>query len=107
MRDKFFALCLLIHRFIARRYAIRLRFAQAQTTIAMNRGEKTTHYILTPEERQWLLSIGEEMAHDVKDILMIVHWKTYQRWVREEKRGIEPGRVGRQKSIAREIAELV
>ena len=35
MRDKFFALCLLIRRFIDRRYAIRIRFAQAQTTIAM------------------------------------------------------------------------
>ncbi len=107
MRDKFYALCFLIHRFIDRRYAIRIRFAQAQTTIAMNRGKKTTHYILSPKERQWLLFIGAEIEHDVKDILQIVHWKTYCKWVREEKQGIEPGQVGRKKTITQDMIDLV
>ncbi len=106
MRDHFLALFYLIYQFIDRRFAIRIRFSQAQTTIAMSRDRKQ-HYILSPRERQWLLSIGAEVNHDVKDLLQIVTWKTYRRWLQEEKAGRVPQQVGRKKSITRDVINLI
>lgn len=73
----------------------------------MTRGEKVTHYILSPKERQWLLSIGAELDHDVKDLLQIVTWKTYRRWVHEQEAGRDALQVGRKKIIPQEIIDLI
>ncbi len=47
----------------------------------MSRDKKTGHYILFPKERQWLLSIGADVDHEVDDLHLIVNPKTYRKWV--------------------------
>ena len=86
MTDRFYALVYLIYSMIQKRQAVRERFMAAQIEIAMSRG-KVKAYKLSPEERRWLLAIGTEIDHDVKDILHIVTWQSYLRWLRDEKQG--------------------
>jgi len=63
--------------------------------------------ILTPEERSRLLKLGAELGHDVDDLIGIVSVKTYRRWVREQREGKEPGRVGRPRQITASLRELI
>ncbi len=51
--------------------------------------------ILSPEERNRLLAIGRQLKHQVKDLISIVQFQTYQRWLKEQQAGKQPGRVGR------------
>ncbi|MHB1157644.1 MAG: integrase core domain-containing protein [Phycisphaerales bacterium] len=60
------------------------------------------HVILTPDERSRMLRMGAALNHQVEDVLNIVTLGTYQRWVREEREGRTPGRVGRPKRITTE-----
>jgi len=43
--------------------------------------------ILSPEEWQRLLRLGERVGHRVDDLIGIVSVKTYKRWLREQKAG--------------------
>lgn len=49
--------------------------------------------ILSPEERSQLLAIGRELEHQVKGLISVVRYRTYQRWVKEQQEGRQPGRV--------------
>lgn len=62
--------------------------------------------ILSPEDRLLLLRAGKALDHQVHDVLGLVSVKTYQRWLREEQAGKEPGRVGRPK-MAQEVRDLI
>ncbi|MEI8195775.1 MAG: integrase core domain-containing protein [Phycisphaerae bacterium] len=53
-----------------------------------------------------MLQAGKELDHHVHDVIGLVNVKTYQRWLREEKAGKEPGRVGRPK-MSQELRDLI
>ncbi|MEM6391726.1 MAG: integrase core domain-containing protein [Planctomycetota bacterium] len=64
-------------------------------------------FILSPEERGRLLAIGARLQHEVKGLVTVVQFKTYQRWVKEQREGRKPGRVGRPRSIGKPLRDLI
>lgn len=62
--------------------------------------------ILDPDERRRLMTLCADLEHDVKHSLEIVTVKTYRRWVREERSGRKPGRVGRPR-LTKSLRELI
>ena len=88
----------------ARRDA-RIRFLIAQVQI-LRRKLGGNRVIPSPDDRARLLAIGQELDHNVADVIGIVTPQTYCRWVRELRQGRRPKRVGRPK-IARDLRELV
>ena len=92
---------LLIEACSARRDA-RVRFMLVQIEILRSRlpGNRV---IVTPEEQARLLKLGESVGHLTDDLVGIVCVKTYQRWLREAKAGIAPGRGGRPRKITTSV----
>ncbi len=97
-------LVLLRERWSARRDA-QVRFLKLQVEMLQSRlpGNRV---IPNPVERKRLMKIGAELRHAVKDTLGIVSIKTYRRWLREERGGRQPGKVGRPQ-ITRSLRELI
>lgn len=95
---------LLVEAGAARRDA-RIRFLKAQVEI-LRRKLGGNRVIRSPDDRARLLAIGQELNHDVADVIGIVTPQTYSRWVEELRTGRKPKRVGRPK-IARNLRELV
>ena len=89
---------LLAEACVARRDA-RIRFLKAQVEI-LRRKLGGNRVIPSPGDRARLLAIGQELNHEVADVIGIVTPQTYSRWVRELRQGWWPKRVGRPK-IAR------
>ncbi len=83
----------------------RIRFLKAQVEI-LRRKLGGNRVIPSPEDRARLLAIGQELDHDVADVIGIVTPRTYCRWVTEFREGRRPKRVGRPK-IARNMREVV
>ena len=98
------AVHLLVEAFAARRDA-RIRFLKTEVEI-LRRKLGGNRVIPSPEDRARLLAIGQELNHDVADIIGIFTPKTYSRWVTEMREGRRPKRVGRPK-IARNMREIV
>jgi putative transposase len=98
------ALALLIERFEARRDA-KIRFLKAEVQI-LRRKLSGNRVVLDPKDRCHLLRLGGEIGHHVKDIIGIVSYKTYQRWLREQMQGKTPGKVGRP-GIGKDLRELI
>ena len=86
-------LALLMERYEARRDA-KIRFLKAEVQI-LRRKLSGNRVILDSKDRCHLLGLGEEIGHAVKDIIGTVSYTTYQRWLREQKQGKKPGKVGR------------
>ncbi len=86
-------LTLLLERYEARRDA-KVRFLKAEVQI-LRRKLRGNRVILDPKDRCHLLELGEDLGHWVKDIIGIVSYKTYQRWIREQKQGKKPRKIGR------------
>lgn len=63
--------------------------------------------ILSPEERSRLLAIGSEFRHQVKGLISVVQYRTYQRWVLEQREGRRVGRVGRPRKIGMQLRQLI
>ena len=63
--------------------------------------------ILSPEERHLMLRLGKKLEHKVDDLVGIVSVKTYKRWLREQKAGREPCRVGRPRKITASVRALI
>ncbi|MEM1213253.1 MAG: integrase core domain-containing protein [Planctomycetota bacterium] len=63
--------------------------------------------ILSPEERGRLLAIGARLEHRVKGLVTVVQFRTYRRWVKEQREGRRPGRVGRPRSIGKPLRDLI
>ncbi len=95
---------LLVEAGAARRDA-RIRFLKAQVEI-LRRKLGGNRVIPSPDDRARLLAIGQELSHDVADVIGIVTPQTYSRWLEELRTGRKPKRVGRPK-IARNLRELV
>ncbi len=77
----------------ARRDA-RCRFLLAQVDILRSKLDGN-RVIPSPSDRARLLAIGQELSHDVKDIVGIVKPETYRRWIHQHKAGKRPKPVGR------------
>ncbi|MFA6132855.1 MAG: integrase core domain-containing protein [Phycisphaerae bacterium] len=82
-----------------------IRFLKVQIEMLQSRlpGNRV---ILAPAERQRLLKVGLEVDHAVEHTLAIVNIKTYRRWLRDERGGREPGKVGRPR-LSRSLRELI
>ena len=89
----------------AARRDTRIRFLKAQVEI-LRRKLGGNRVIPNPDDRARLLAIGQELDHDVSDVIGIVTPRTYCRWVVELREGRRPKRVGRPK-IIRNMRELV
>jgi len=88
----------------ARRDA-RIRFLKAQVEI-LRRKLGGNRVIPSPDDRARLLAIGQELNHNVADVISIVTPQTYFRWLEELRTGRKPKRVGRPR-IVRNLRELV
>jgi putative transposase len=95
---------LLVEAGAARRDA-RIRFLKAQVEI-LRRKLGGNRVIPSPDDRARLLAIGQELNHNVADVIGIVTPQTYSRWLEELRTGRKPKRVGRPK-IVRNLRELV
>jgi putative transposase len=95
---------LLVEAGAARRDA-RIRFLKAQVEI-LRRKLGGNRVIPSPDDRARLLAIGQELGHNVADVIGIVTPQTYCRWLEELRTGQKPKRVGRPK-IVRNLRELV
>jgi len=104
LRWFYVALHLLAEAGAARRDA-RVRFLKAQVEI-LRRKLGGNRAIPSPDDRARLLAIGQELDHNVGDVIGIVTPQTYCRWVVELREGRRPKRVGRPK-IARNLREVV
>ncbi len=101
----FYVLAHLIVEASAARRDARIRFLKAQVEI-LRRKLGGNRVIPNPDDRARLLAIGQELNHNVADVIGIVTPQTYCRWVEELRTGRKPKRVGRPK-IARNLRELV
>ena len=73
-----------------------LQFAKAENEQLRDRLPERV--ILTPQERRRLIRLGKPLGSAIKD-LITVSPATFQRWLREEKAGKEPGKAGRRRRI--------
>lgn len=96
---------LLLESFSAHRDA-QIRFLKEENRILRSR-ISSQRLILDPEERTRLLTIGAELKHQVKGLVSIVQFRTYQRWVKEQESGIKPGRVGRPRKIGKDVRQAI
>lgn len=95
----------LLESFSAHRDA-QVRFIKEENRILRSR-ISSQRLILSPEERSRLLVIGAELKHQVKGLVSIVQFRTYQRWVKEQESGIKPGRVGRPRKISQDVRNAI
>ena len=61
---------------------------------------------LKPEEKRLLLKLGNAVGPCLKDLITIVHFRTYQRWLQQKKSGKTPQKTGRP-STAQQMRELI
>lgn len=104
MRWIYVALHLLAEAGAARRDS-RIRFLKAQVEI-LRRKLDGNRVIPSPDDRARLLAIGQELDHNVADVIGIVTPQTYSRWVIELREGRKARPVGRPK-VARNVREIV
>jgi putative transposase len=97
-------LMVMLEAWSARRDA-QVRFLRAQVEMLQARlpGNRV---VVAPDERRRLLRLGEEVGHKVKDIVLIVGYKTYRRWILEQARGKAPRSVGRPRLLP-EVRSLI
>ncbi|MCL2645562.1 MAG: integrase core domain-containing protein [Phycisphaerales bacterium] len=105
MKKFFLTFFVLIINALAVRRDLHVRFLKLQLQILWSRLHGN-RIILTPEERKQMLMLGAELEHEVNDSLMIVHCKTYKKWLRDERDGKQPKKVGRPKLLP-ELVELI
>ena len=97
--------CLLMEWVSCRRDA-QMRFLREENRILRSRVNQQ-RLILSPEERSRLLALGSELRHQVKSLITGVQYRTYQRWVKEQQEGRQPGRVGRPRKIGMQLRRLI
>ncbi len=97
-------LVLLGEAWSARRDA-QIRFLKLQLDMLRSR-LPGNRIIPDPLERRQLMKIGAEMGHAVEHTLGVVSIKTYRHWLREERGGRQPRKVGRPR-LTRSLRELV
>ena len=83
-----------------------MRFLREENRILRSRLSQE-RLILSPEERSRLLVIGADLKHQVKGLITVVQFRTYQRWVKEEYEGRRVGQVGRPRTIGKQARQLI
>ena len=102
MRPKWWmAMLVMLQEAWSSRRDAQLRFLKVQVEMLQSRlpGNRV---ILSPAERQRLLKMGLEVDHAVEHTLAIVNIKTYRTWLRQERNGQQPRKVGRSAGIPAE-----
>ncbi len=84
----------------------RVRFLVAQIEMLRER-VPGNRVIVCPEERARLIKLGGAVGHETDDLIGIVSVKTYKRWLREQRTGKQPGRVGRPRKMTASVRELI
>jgi putative transposase len=100
------ALLVLLHEAWSARRDAHIRFLKLQVEMLKERLQGN-RVILSPDERRRLMKLCAYLDHDVKHSLDIVTVKTYRRWLREERDGREPGRVGRPRILKGRLRKLI
>jgi len=87
MEDLVFSLLTLVMQWFRPRYNAHLQLLQAQIRILRSRMD-VSRIIPTPNEKAELLRLGALVGHDVAEVMHVVRPETYQKWVRQSRRGI-------------------
>ena len=82
-----------------------IEFLKAENEILRKRLVRH-HIVVSPEDRQRLIKLGEKIGPDLKRMITIVRYDTYLRWVRQAKDLVPKKRPGRPKK-PEEIRQLV
>ncbi len=106
MNRCFYVLLYLFMEWFSDRRDAQLRFLREENRILRSRLSQE-RLILSPEERSRLLAIGIELKHQVKGLISVVQFRTYQRWVKEEREGRQVGRVGRPRTISKQARQVI
>ena len=106
MNHCFYALLCLLMEVVSSRRDAQLRFLREENRILRSRLQQE-RVILSPEERSRLMAIGAELKHQVKGLVTLVQFRTYRRWVKEQQSGIKPGRVGRPRTIGKDVRQAI
>ena len=69
-------------------------------------GADLAQTVSTPEERAELLRLGEEINHDVADVMLVVKPQTYRRWLSSKSKARSQKPVGRP-GIAEDVVVLI
>ncbi|MEM6553803.1 MAG: hypothetical protein AAF750_16920 [Planctomycetota bacterium] len=101
-----FVLWSLLLRWVREGRDAQIRFLREENQILRSRVDQQ-RLILSPEERGRLLAIGARLQHQVKGLVTVVQFRTYQRWVKEQREGRKPGRVGRRRTIGKPLRDLI
>ena len=101
-----FVLWNLLLRWVRERRDAQIRFLREENQILRALVDQQ-RLIFSPEERRRLLAIGARLEHQVKGLVTVVQFRTYQRWVKERCEGKKPGRVGRLRTIGKLLRGLI
>ncbi|HDS15910.1 MAG TPA: integrase, partial [Proteobacteria bacterium] len=94
----------LAHRFLPK-YDVRMQLLMFQIKMLRDRIEDQ-RIVPTPEERAKLLRLGNEINHDVADVMLVVKPQTYRRWLSPKAKTRSPKPAGRP-STAEDIVALI
>ncbi len=85
-----------------------IEFLKAENDLLRKRVPKKRIF-LKPDERARLLRLGKELGPAIRQLLTIVSYSTFRRWVRNEEGRTKPTRKGRPRlaAIVRELAVLI
>ena len=83
----------LAHRFLPK-YDVRMQLLMFQIKILRDRIDDQ-RIVPTPEERAELLRLGNEINHDVTDVMLVVKPQTYRRWLSPKAKTRSPKPAGR------------
>lgn len=94
----------LAHRFLPK-YDVRMQLLMFQIKMLRDRIDDQ-RIVPTPEERAELLRLGNEINHDVADVMLVVKPQTYRRWLSPKAKTRSPKPGGRP-GTAEEIVALI
>jgi len=94
----------LAHRFLPK-YDVRMQLLMYQIKMLRDRIDDQ-RIVPTPEERAELLRLGNEINHDVADVMLVVKSQTYRRWLSPKAKTRTPKSDGRP-GTAEDIVALI
>ena len=97
-------LLLLLARATEKELVLYIEYLKAENRILRNKLPKRVN--VTPAERAKLVKLGVRLGSAIKDLITIVHPRTFARWVSGHKTKRKPGRPGRPRK-PEEIRELI
>jgi hypothetical protein len=94
----------LAHRFLPK-YDVQMQLLMFQIRMLRDRIDDQ-RIVPTPEERAELLRLGNEINHDVADVMLVVKPQTYRRWLSPKTKTRSPKPAGRP-GTAEDIVALI